>query len=67
MATRHTYQFTSYEKDPAKQFDIDFNKAVNMRIKFYQEEGNAPRSYIQANSNTVAKALKFIIRKIYMK
>ena len=51
----------------SKQFDIDFNKAVNMRIKFYQEEGNAPRSYIQANSNTVAKALKFIIRKIYMK
>jgi hypothetical protein len=54
----------------SKQFDEDFKKAVNNRIIFYknrsiEENTPSPASYIQDNSNTVAKAIKTVLSSIY--
>jgi RHS repeat-associated protein len=52
----------------SEEFDNDFNKAVDARIKFYkqreiEEEAEAPVGYIQKNSKVGALALKRLVRE----
>src|SRR5690606_30154335 len=53
-----------------KEFDNDFNKAVDSRINFYkqreaQEGAKAPAGYIQKNSGVGALALKALVKRLY--
>ena len=53
-----------------KEFDSDFNKAVDARIDFYkkreaQDGAKAPAGYVQKNSGVGALALKEIVRRLY--
>jgi RHS repeat-associated protein len=56
------------DKVLTKDFDKDFNKAVDARIDFYkkretQEGAAAPSTYVQKNSGAGAKALKELVRR----
>jgi RHS repeat-associated protein len=53
-----------------KEFDNDFNKAVDGRIDFYkkreiQDGAKAPATYVQKNSGVGALALKALVKRLY--
>ncbi len=73
MSTKQEYIDDNYNFKEgilsSKQFDIDFNTAVDKRIAFYksrekQDGVKAPMSYIQQNSGVGALAIKKLVRSI---
>jgi RHS repeat-associated protein len=73
MSTKQEYIDDNYNFKEgilsSKQFDIDFNTAVDKRIAFYKSREKrdgvkAPMSYIQQNSGVGALAIKKLVRSI---